>query len=344
MTRRIPRRIPRRTTAAVVAAVLLAACASTQKPGALLQAESIYQHLATSGAQQRVEGDLIKAQQAIGSAQTAVGQNQNQDYVNGVSSIALRAAQTAEANDMRVTAGRQADSLRTARLNRLLLLTEAQRSSLAQQQQLSQEEIAALRQRNMMVGQQADSLRQQNAVVSQQADSLRRVAEQANAALSQALTQLRSLVVEITNLRETTRGLVISLSDILFDVNKATLKPGADQNVRRIAAILKQYPDKQISVEGHTDNTGSAAINQPLSENRAASVRAALVAGGVDASLITSKGFGSTQPVATNGSAEGRQANRRVEIVVLGAGTVYDATRVDSTRSTKSTTTTTPPQ
>jgi len=334
-----------RTSVAIAAATALAACASTQKPGSLSQAEQIYTRLATSGAQQRVEGDLIKAQQAIGTAQTAVGQHQNQEYVNGVSSIALRTAQTAEANDARVMAARQADSLRTARLNRLLLLTEAQRNSLAQQQQLSQEEIAALRQRNMLVGQQADSLRVQNAVVSQQADSLRQVAEQANAALAQALTQLRSLVVEITNLRETSRGLVISLSDILFDVDKATLKPGADQNVRRIAAILKQYPDKQISVEGHTDNTGTDAHNQALSESRAASVRAALVAGGVDASIITSKGLGESQPVATNATAAGRQQNRRVEIVVLGAGTVYDATRVDSTRTMTTTppATTTPP-
>jgi outer membrane protein OmpA-like peptidoglycan-associated protein len=335
----------RRTFTAFVAVVALAACAHTQKPSELTEAEQIYQRLNSTGAQQRVEGDLIRAQQAIGSAQSAVAKNQNQAYVNGVAAIALRTAQTAEANDMRMAAAHQADSLRTARLRRLLLLTEAQRSALAQQAQLSQEEIAALRQQNASVGQQADSLRQQNAVVSQQADSLRRVAEQANAALAQALTQLRSLVVEITNLRETSRGLVISLSDILFDVNKATLKPGADQNVRRIAAILKQYPDKQISVEGHTDNTGSDAINQPLSENRAASVRAALVAGGVDPSLITSKGFGSSQPVTSNATASGRQQNRRVEIVVLGAGTVYDATRVDSTRSTTTTPpTTTPPR
>jgi outer membrane protein OmpA-like peptidoglycan-associated protein len=329
-----------RTSATLlVVAAALAACASTQKPGSLSQAEQIYTRLSTSGAQQRVEGDLIKAQQAIGTAQTAVGQHQNQDYVNGVSSIALRTAQTAEANDARVMAKAQTDSLHDARLRRLLLLTEAQRSVLAQQQQLSQEEIAVLRQRNMLAGQQADSLRQQNATVSQQADSLRRVAEQANAALNTALTQLRSLVVEITNLRETSRGLVISLSDILFDVDKATLKPGADQNVRRIAAILKQYPDKQISVEGHTDNTGTDAHNQALSESRAASVRMALVSGGVDPSTITSKGLGESQPVATNATAAGRQQNRRVEIVVLGAGTVYDATHVDST----STTTTTPP-
>jgi outer membrane protein OmpA-like peptidoglycan-associated protein len=108
-------------------------------------------------------------------------------------------------------------------------------------------------------------------------------------------------------------------------VNKATLKPGAASNVRRIAAILQQYPDKQISVEGHTDATGSDAYNQKLSEDRAASVRAELVAGGVAPGVITSKGFGKTQPVATNDTPAGRQQNRRVEVVVLGAGTIADA-------------------
>jgi hypothetical protein len=134
-------------------------------------------------------------------------------------------------------------------------------------------------------------------------------------------------VTEITTLQETSRGLVISLSDVLFDVNRATLRSGAEQNVRRIADILRQYPDNQISVEGHTDATGSDAYNQKLSEDRAASVRAALVGGGVDASRITSRGFGKTQAVATNATAEGRQRNRRVEVVVLGAGSLADAAR-----------------
>ena len=318
--------------AALAAAGVLAACASTPKPGALTQAEQIYNRLNASGAQERVGGDVIKTQQAISVAQAAVSDHQNKEYVDGVAAIALRNAQTAEAKDARMIDARITDSLKTTRLNRLLTLSEAQRAALSQQAQLSAEENAALRQKN--------------AVVSQQADSLRQVAEAANAQLNQALTQLRSLVVEITNLRETTRGLVISLSDILFDVDRAVLKPGADQNVRRIAAILKQYPDKQISVEGHTDNTGGTAHNQTLSEQRAASVRAALVAGGVDPSLITSKGLGETTPVATNATAEGRQQNRRVEIVVLGAGSVADAARAaagGATTTPDSTRTTTPP-
>ena len=299
--------------AATLLALALGACASTQTPAELAQAQATYNRLAATGADTRVAGEMVRAREALASAQSAVGGNKNQEYANGLSHIALRAAQTAEAADQRLALRREADSLQQARLQRLLSLSEAQRQQLTQQQQLSQQEIA--------------SLREQNAAQARQADSLRREAEKANAALNEALTQLRSLVVEITNLRETSRGLVISLSDILFDLNKATLKPGAEQNLRRIAAILKQYPDKKISVEGHTDNSGSDAYNQKLSEDRATAVRTALVAGGVADSLIVARGFGETQPVASNATPAGRQQNRRVEIVVLGAGTVADAVK-----------------
>ncbi|HET7456384.1 MAG TPA: OmpA family protein [Gemmatimonadaceae bacterium] len=323
-----------RTRAAVGAAVVVAlgACASAQKPATLQQAESIYQRLASSGAEQRAEADMIRSREAIAQAQNAASSRQNRDYVAGLANIALRTAQTAEAHDAQVLAQSATDSLTKTRLARLLSLSETQRANLAAQQQLSQAEISALRERNMLVTQQADSLRQAN--------------EAANARLDSALTKLRGLVVEITNLQETSRGLVISLSDILFDVNKATLKPGSEANVRRIATILQEYPDKQISVEGHTDATGSDAYNQKLSEDRAASVRAALVAGGVNPAQITSRGFGKTQPVASNDTPTGRQQNRRVEIVVLGAGKVADAAAAAARRDSTAATDTTrkPPQ
>jgi hypothetical protein len=87
---------------------------------------------------------------------------------------------------------------------------------------------------------------------------------------------------------------------------------------------LKQYPDHKISVEGYTDSTGGDAFNQQLSEGRAASVRSVLVAGGLDSSVITVHGYGKAFPVATNATTDGRQQNRRVEIVVLGAGKLGD--------------------
>lgn len=313
-----------RGTALAAAALAIAACASAKKPQYLTQAEGIYTALAARGGNETVEAEMIKTRQALDSARMAIAKNRSQKYVDGVSYIALRAAQTAEAEEARRLAMRATDSLKTARLNRLLSLTEAQRSALAQQQQLSQSEIAALH--------------VQNAASEQRADSLRRVAEEANAKLNDALTQLRSLVAEITNIKETSRGLVISLSDILFDVNQATLKAGAANNVQKIAAILNQYPNYNISVEGHTDAQGTDAYNQSLSERRAAAVLSQLVAGGVAGNRITSKGFGESQPVASNDTPAGRQQNRRVEVIVLGAGKVADAlqnggTATDTTRT-----------
>ena len=300
-----------RTASVALAGLALGACATATKPAYLTQAEGIYSSLAARGGNETVEAEMIKTRQALDSAQMALTMNRSQKYVDGVSYVALRTAQTAEAEEARRMAVRATDSLKTARLNRLLSLTEAQRSALAQQQQLSQSEIAALH--------------VQNAASEQRADSLRRVAEEANAKLNDALTQLRSLVAEITNIKETSRGLVISLSDILFDVNQATLKAGAANNVQKIAAILNQYPNYQISVEGHTDSQGSDAYNQSLSDRRAAAVRTQLIAGGVAEGRISSKGFGESQPVASNDAPAGRQQNRRVEVIVLGAGKVADA-------------------
>jgi outer membrane protein OmpA-like peptidoglycan-associated protein len=308
--------------ASVLTLVMGTACASTQAPASLREAETIYNMTATTEGERLVAGDLLRAREAINQAQVAVNRRENQEYVNGMSHIALRTAQEARANFERLRMEPLTDSLRRARQAALLTLSEAQRQRLLAQQQLSEQEIAALREKNAQVTEQAGAL-------SRQADSLRMANEEANRRLNEALGQLRSLVTEITNLRETSRGIVISLSDILFDVNKSTLKPGAAANIARISTVLRQYSDKQISVEGHTDSDGSDTYNQDLSERRAAAVREALVAGGVTPGLITSKGLGETQPVATNATAVGKQQNRRVEIVVLGAGSL--ATSSDTT-------------
>lgn len=286
--------------AAIVAALGgLAGCATVTRPGSIAQAQQIHDSLSAAGADRRVEGDLIRTRQAIAAADSSVQRNDAQEVADGYAQIALRRAQTALARDAALRASAEADSLRTARLTGQLAQTEAQRQAAS----------------TLAVAERA------------RADSLRQVAEETSRRLNEALTNIRQLVTEITNLQETTRGLVISLSDVLFDVNRATLRSGAEQNVRRIADILRQYPSNQISVEGHTDATGSDAYNQRLSEDRAASVRAALVSGGVEPGRVTSRGFGKAQPVATNATAEGRQRNRRVEVVVLGAGSLADAAR-----------------
>jgi outer membrane protein OmpA-like peptidoglycan-associated protein len=118
--------------------------------------------------------------------------------------------------------------------------------------------------------------------------------------------------------RDTARGLIVNLSDVLFDSGKATLRPGAREKLAKVSGIILAYPDLRLAIEGNTDSVGSDAVNQTLSEQRAAAVRDYLEKESIPATSMTSKGFGKTQPVATNDTAEGRQQNRRVELVVSG--------------------------
>jgi outer membrane protein OmpA-like peptidoglycan-associated protein len=118
--------------------------------------------------------------------------------------------------------------------------------------------------------------------------------------------------------RDTARGLIVSLSDVLFDTGKSTLHPGAREKLAKISGIVLAYPDLRLAIEGNTDSVGGDAMNQTLSEQRADSVRDYLAQENIPASSMTAQGFGKTQPVATNDTAEGRQQNRRVELIVSG--------------------------
>ncbi len=133
-------------------------------------------------------------------------------------------------------------------------------------------------------------------------------AEARNAALQ---AQIKDL-----NAKKTDRGLVITLGDVLFDTNKTELKAGGARNVEKLVAFLNQYPQRKAVVEGFTDSVGSDSSNQALSSRRADSVRMAIVGMGVGSERITAHGYGEAHPVASNDSAEGRQLNRRVEIIL----------------------------
>ena len=119
--------------------------------------------------------------------------------------------------------------------------------------------------------------------------------------------------------KETPRGLVVTIGDVLFDTASSTLRPGGVQQVQRVADALKQYPDATVLIEGHADSRGSDSYNLALSQRRADAVRAELVYGGVSADRVVARGMGEGYPVATNATAAGQQQNRRVEIIIQGA-------------------------
>jgi len=160
---------------------------------------------------------------------------------------------------------------------------------------------------------------QARAAADAQAQQARSAAEQSEREKAQLREQLRTELNTILETRETERGLVVNVSDVLFDFDSANLKPGAREKVARIASILHSHPDLKIEVEGHTDSVGSDSYNQRLSERRAESVRTGLVQQGVSRDVVGTAGFGESRPVATNGTPSGRQQNRRVEIVISGA-------------------------
>jgi outer membrane protein OmpA-like peptidoglycan-associated protein len=157
------------------------------------------------------------------------------------------------------------------------------------------------------------------------ADQSRAIAQQAqqnehNADSEKAVmrAQLSEQLNKILETRDSARGLIISMSDVLFDTGMYSLKSGAREKLAKVAGILISYPSLNIEVGGYTDNVGGDDMNQKLSENRAGAVRDYLVTQGVATNSVTSKGFGNTLPVASNDNSAGRQENRRVELVVSG--------------------------
>jgi outer membrane protein OmpA-like peptidoglycan-associated protein len=149
-------------------------------------------------------------------------------------------------------------------------------------------------------------------------EKARQAAAQAESEKAQLRAQLLSQLNSILQTRDSARGLIVNMSDVLFDTGSYTLKPGAREKLAKISGIVLAHPGLSLQIEGHTDSVGGDDFNQQLSERRADSVRDFLAQQGVAPSSITAHGFGKTQPVASNDTPEGRQRNRRVELVVNG--------------------------
>ena len=172
--------------------------------------------------------------------------------------------------------------------------------------------------------QKAEAERARQTALEQQklAEAETEKAKQAAARAENEKAQLRAQLLEqlnsILQTRDSARGLIVNMSDVLFDTGSSSLKPGAREKLAKISGILLAHPGLTLQIEGHTDSVGSDEFNQQLSERRSDSVRDYLAEEGVPASSMSAKGFGKTQPVATNDTPEGRQRNRRVELVVNG--------------------------
>ena len=222
--------------------------------------------------------------------------------------------------------------LATERAAREKAEAEAARAAALAQQQAAQAEAEKARQAAERAAREkaeaeaarAAALAQQQAAQAE-AEKARQAAEQAERLRQQAeaeKAELRARLLNQLNMilqtRDTARGLIVNMSDVLFDTASYTLRPAAREKLAKISGILLAHPGLNLQVEGHTDSVGGEEYNQQLSERRAASVSDFLVQQGVPAASITARGFGKAQPVVSNETPAGRQQNRRVELVVTG--------------------------
>jgi outer membrane protein OmpA-like peptidoglycan-associated protein len=211
------------------------------------------------------------------------------------------------------------EQARAAEMDRRAEDTEAQRRAAEREAERARERAAAAEAEARAAAEGRTAAELEAERLRAEAEAAEQRARDAEARLYEALVDLDRLIANISGIRETERGLAIVLGQGLFAVGQHTLSPRARDEVGRIAAVLMQYPGHRISVEGHTDSTGSEALNQRLSEQRAQSVQAALIAEGIDPGRVQLAGFGQNRPIADNATAAGRAENRRVELVLLGA-------------------------
>ena len=229
-------------------------------------------------------------------------------------------------SDSRIAAaGADADRLRLENEARATAaLVEADRLKLESDRRLA------------VAGAEAERLQRENAAQKAANQAGLDNAARQNARLEAEKAELRSRLMkqfnDILQTRDTARGLIVNVSDVLFDTDKHSLRPMAREKLAKVAGIVSGHPGLKLDVEGHTDSVGADDYNQKLSEQRGSAVRDYLTQQGIASASVTSKGFGETQPVASNDNAKGRQENRRVELVVSGEVIGTDIGRVSAVR------------
>jgi outer membrane protein OmpA-like peptidoglycan-associated protein len=331
----------------LIAAAMLAGCTTMPpKNTALEDARSVYSSARTNPQVVNLAPiELQKAGETLNKADAALSKgddvavNQLAYLTKQQVAIAQETAKRKAAEAAVISASAQRDQVRLAArtaeadaARRQAAMSQAEvdeaRRQAAIAQQTAEQQAAALaaasaqaqRDEALIAARQAEleAARQQALIAQQTAEqkaaaleAARAQAERDQAMIAQQEQQLREL-----DAKKTERGMVITLGDVLFAVNKAQLSAGGVRNVQKLADFLSQYPQRKVLIEGHTDSTGSLSINQPLSERRADAVRTALVGMGISGDRIETRGYADAYPVASNNTAAGRQLNRRVEIIL----------------------------
>jgi outer membrane protein OmpA-like peptidoglycan-associated protein len=303
--------------ASAVAAVLLAGCAGAPPRDAELeQAQAAYQKASNDPKlAQAAPEQLRKASAALDRSTTLQKQGAPQADVDHYAYITVQqvaiAQQLADADESQAYV-KQGSNQR----NKVLLVASQQQT---QQAQLAAQNANIQTQQAQQAAQDANAQNQQAQLQAATATAAADQANQQNAQLQQQIAALDA--------KQTDRGLVLTLGSVLFDTNQADLKPGSDQSLDKLAQFMRDNPKRNVMIEGYTDSSGNVDSNLGLSTRRAASVQTMLIHGGIDPQRTATRGFGVGYPVATNGTAAGRQQNRRVEIVISDANGNFPLTR-----------------
>jgi len=305
--------------------------ADSRVPLDLLEARNAVAIAKAAGAQQYAADSLAKSVDMLQRAEDYLQRKQGRTPVGTAARGATQMAEDARVLTLRRKEQERLDAERRARQEaqeKAEADARAAQAAAAQAQTQSDEDARrradAEKAQALAQQQQADELAQQQKAEADSA-AARQAAEDADRARAEAVRQkeemrarLLAQLNQVLQTRDTARGLIVSMPDVLFDFNKYTLKPAARERLARISGIVLAYPDLKLQIEGHTDAIGSDEYNQTLSEKRAGAVRDYIVTSGVSMNNVAAQGLGKADPVADNGTAAGRALNRRVEMIVSG--------------------------
>ena len=277
------------------ALVVLAACGSPPAPKELVEARAAYTKAQSGPANQVNPAQVHVAKESLDIAERAFVDDATSPEARDRAYIALRKSQLAEAQAGMMIAERDRD--------------QAQRDLQATQLAMGKKTVAEL----AAARQQLSTAEQRNKMTQEQLAEERKRREEAEKRAKEALDNL----AKMASVKEESRGMVITLSGaVLFASGQSALLPAAMSSLDNVVTALKSTPDRNITIEGHTDSQGARAYNMDLAQRRADSVRSYIVSRGLPPEIVRATGIGPDRPVADNNSAEGRANNRRVEIIV----------------------------
>jgi outer membrane protein OmpA-like peptidoglycan-associated protein len=293
-------------------------------PVDLLQARNAVRIARDAHAEQYAPSEFQKAKDQLNQAEDYFRRKQGSGPIGTMSRQAAQTAEEARVitikreQEEEAARERQAAADQTAQAQADAEKHQAEAAQAQQQAQQAQTDRQAADQARQQAEQarmQAEQAQQQAQMQAQQSDQARQQAENEKQQMRARLLQQLNQVLET---RDTARGLIVNMPDVLFDTGKSDLKPAARERLAKIAGILLAYPDIKVEIDGYTDSTGSLEFNERLSQARAEAVHSYLGAQGVKSDSMTTQGFGPNNPIASNETSSGRQQNRRVEMVVSG--------------------------